>query len=179
LDGDRFVVITGGPGAGKTSLIRQLSRRGLATSEEAGRAIIRDQVRIDGRALPWVDPDLFAETILAWEMRSYRAAAASATRPVYFDRGVPDVAGYLLLLGRPVPPHVEAAARAFQYSRRVFIAPPWPAIYAHDAERRQTFEEARRTFEAMQVAYLNYGYDLVELPLAPIEARVEFVLGQQ
>jgi len=49
---DRFYVITGGPGSGKTSLIEALRSRGYNSTVEAGRAIIQDQVAIDGRALP-------------------------------------------------------------------------------------------------------------------------------
>ena len=50
----RFIVLTGGPGSGKTTLIEALRRLGLATAPETGRAIIREQVAIAGPALPWV-----------------------------------------------------------------------------------------------------------------------------
>jgi len=36
---DHFFVVTGGPGAGKTSLITELARRGFHTIPESGRAI--------------------------------------------------------------------------------------------------------------------------------------------
>ncbi|MFC4563090.1 AAA family ATPase [Nocardiopsis mangrovi] len=172
---DRLVVVTGGPGSGKTALIEGLRAAGYATSPEAGRAIIRAQTAIGGRALPWADPALFAEAMLCWELRSHEAAAASGRGPVFFDRGVPDVVGYLRLEGYDVPAHVDAAARTFRYRRQVFIAPPWPEIYRTDTERRQTPEIARRTHEAMAAAYGDHGYELVELPRAPVAERVRFV----
>jgi predicted ATPase len=109
-------------------------------------------------------------------MQSYRR---EATRPgtVFFDRGVPDVIGYLRLLGLPVPVHMMRAADLFRYSRRVFIAPPWPEIFAPDRERKQTLEEAARTCAAMIETYGELGYDLVELPRAPVAARLAFILG--
>jgi predicted ATPase len=171
----RFHVITGGPGSGKTSLIDALARAGHAHTVEAGRAIIQDQLAIDGPALPWRDPLAFAELMLSWELRSYRMAGATAG-PVFFDRGVTDVIGYLTLVGRPVPGHIARAAERFRYNRRVFVAPPWPAIYTQDAERRQTFEEAVRTHEVLVAAYPSCGYELVCLPLASVEERVRFVL---
>ena len=51
-DSNRFFVLTGGPGSGKTTLIEALRRAGFATSVEAGRGIIRDQSDIGGPALP-------------------------------------------------------------------------------------------------------------------------------
>src|SRR5260370_41897713 len=50
LSGDRFTIITGGPGGGKTSLVDELRRRGFAGMQEAGRAIIGDQTLIGGAA---------------------------------------------------------------------------------------------------------------------------------
>jgi predicted ATPase len=172
---ERFHVITGGPGSGKTSLIEALARAGYARTVEAGRAIIQDQIAIDGHALPWRDPLAFAELMLAWELRSY-GMAESMTGPVFFDRGVTDLVGYLTLVGRPVPAHVSRAAERFRYNRRVFVAPPWPEIYGQDAERKQTPEEAVRTYEALVAAYSSCDYELVSLPLVPVEERVRFVL---
>jgi predicted ATPase len=175
-DFERFHVITGGPGSGKSTLIEALGRCGYAHSIEAGRAIIRDQTAIDGPALPSRDPLAFADLMLSWELRSYRVAR-DARGPVFFDRGVPDMVGYFHLLGRPVPSHVARAAERFRYNRRVFLAPPWPEIFRHDAERKQTPEEAERTCEAMVTAYSSCGYELVTLPLGSVDERVRFMLA--
>jgi len=174
-DAPRFFVLTGGPGAGKSTLLDALERLGYARTVEAGRAIIQEQVAIGGKALPWADPRLFAELMLTWEMRSYRMAQSCAG-PVFFDRGVPDVAGYLRLVGQVVPAHVEKAIEVFRYNRRVFVAPPWPEIFRQDAERRQDFAEAVRTYEAVTATYEACGYEIVVLPCVPVAERVRFVL---
>ncbi|MBY4898572.1 AAA family ATPase [Cupriavidus sp. AU9028] len=173
----RLIAFTGGPGSGKTTLLDALAERGLARSEEAGRALIRDQTAIDGPALPWRDRAAFAEQMLGFEMRSHRLGLARAGL-VLFDRGVPDVIGYLRLCGLPVPDHVWRAARRFRYRREVFIAPFWPKIYRTDAERKQTPDEAQRTFHAVADAWRECGYTLVELPLAGVAERVDFVLAR-
>lgn len=172
---DRLYIITGGPGSGKTSLIEALRLHGYACSTEAGRGLIQDQVRINGPALPWRDRLLFAELMLGWEMRSYREAEGSAA-PVFFDRGVPDVLGYLRLIGIPAPEHIQTAALAFRYNRAVFIAPPWREMFRQDRERKQDFEEAVRTYDSLVETYTNLNYTLVEIPRASVAERVTFVL---
>ena len=105
------------------------------------------------------------------------ARAEDTAAPVFFDRGVPDVVGYLTLCGLPVPAHVERAAREVHYERQAFIAPVWPEIFVQDAERRQDLDEAQRTFDVMTEVYPRFGYTLIELPKAPIADRVAFVLA--
>ncbi len=173
-DSARFIVITGGPGSGKSTLIDYLQEAGFSRSHEAGRGVIQDQMAIGGRALPWNDPELFAELMLCWELRSYRQAA-TRSGPVFFDRGIPDIIGYLRLEGRSVPEHLHAAASTFRYHARVFIAPPWPEIYEQDAERKQPLAEAERTYDSMLTTYAECGYELVELPRVPVEARARYV----
>lgn len=172
---DHMFVVTGSPGSGKSSLIDAMSKRGFRSMPEAGRAVIQDQVGIGGSALPWSDRAMFAELMLGWELRSYREARAM-NGPVLMDRGIPDVVGYLTLCGLPVPDHIETAARLHRYNKQVFLAPYWEAIFIQDAERKQDLKEARATGRIMAETYDRLGYQLVELPLAGIEERADFVV---
>ncbi|ATQ57503.1 ATPase [Paracoccus yeei] len=169
-------IVTGGPGSGKTSLIGALARQGFRSMPEAGRAIIRDQVRIGGPSLPWADRSMFAELMLGWELRSWHEARA-LDGPVLMDRGIPDVIGYLTLCGLPVPAHVEAAASLYPYNKRVFIAPFWDAIFTQDSERRQDRQEAEATGRIMAQTYARLGYQMIELPRTSLEDRADFVKG--
>lgn len=176
LDGpERFFVITGGPGSGKSMLAAALQESGIHTMPEAGRAIIQDQVATKGTVLPWADRKAFARLMLDWDVRSY-CAARSMSGPVIFDRGLPDVIGYLRLCGLPVPPEFLEGATVHRYHRRVLIAPFWPEIFVGDAERKQSLEEAQETYQALAEAYTSLGYELVHLPLAPVQERVKFVV---
>ena len=176
MDAERFFVVTGGPGSGKSKLIDMLRARGFATAPEAGRGVIRAQRDVEGPALPWRDPSLFAELMLCWDMRSH-VAAREAPGPVFFDRGVPDTIGYLRLVGLPVPRHGVRAAETVRYNRRVFLAPFWPQIFRQDAERRQTAQEAERTCAVMADVYAEFGYEPVPLPFAPVEEQLRFILS--
>lgn len=173
---NKRIIITGGPGSGKSTLLACLRTKNFPTATEAGRAIIRDQVAIGGNALPWKNREHFAELMLNWELRSWHAASESKM-PFFFDRGLPDIAGYLMLCKLPLPPHLERAIALFRYSKTVFIAPPWKKIYVQDTERKQSFQEAVQTFHAMTESYTRYGYNLIKLPLSQPEERAEFILS--
>lgn len=172
----KFHIITGAPGSGKTSLIDALSSAGFHHMPEAGRAIIKDQVAIDGTALPWADQASFAELMLGWDMRSH-GEASDLSGPIFFDRGIPDLVVYLNLCGIPVPRHMIRAAELCRYNKRVFIAPYWPEIFVRDKERKQSTLEAEATFEALVQAYTDLSYDLVRIPCVPVAERVEFILA--
>jgi predicted ATPase len=57
----------------------------------------------------------------------------------------------------------------------VFLAPPWPAIFGQDEERKQSIAEAEATCDAMVEVYSSLGYELLVLPLIPVDERIEFV----
>jgi predicted ATPase len=72
--------------------------------------------------------------------------------------------------------HIAKAVEIFRYNQRAFIALPWRAIFEQDNERKQTFEEAVRTYEALAKTYVGYGYGLIELPRLSIAQRLRFVI---
>jgi predicted ATPase len=170
----RYFVVTGGPGAGKTTLIDALARNGFTVSHEAGRRIIREQQAVNGRALPWIDPLAFAEAMFGSDLAAYEALRTTPDA-VFFDRGIPDVIGYLRLEGIAVPDAVLLAARTRRYQPRVFICPPWPEIYAPDSERKQSLAVAERTYRAMVEVYTELGYVLIDVPRVDVDERVRFV----
>lgn len=170
----RRIVITGGPGAGKTTLIERLARAGYAHIPETGRAIIREQTETGGVCLPWSDRQAYARLMFDTDMDKYDAAPREG-RIAFYDRGLVDVIGYLRVEGMPVPEKYDLAARQRRYHETVFLAPFWPDIYGIDAQRRQSPQVAESTCKIMRETYRKYGYDIVDLPLADVESRLRFI----
>ena len=122
---NRFVVISGCSGGGKSTLLAELARRGYATVEEPGRRIVRQELETGGSALPWTDPVAFARRAIAVAIADREAAAAHEAF-VFFDRGLVDAAVALEhLTGEPAAPLVQA----HPYHPTVFLTPPWPEIF--------------------------------------------------
>jgi predicted ATPase len=167
IEQPNFFAITGGPGAGKTTLIRRLQMLGETCFEESARLILQADAR-NGRARP-AQSDL-AERCLSRDMAQFRQAAERGRR-AFFDRSIVDAWG-MASLG----PAADEAVRTLRYNRTAFIAPPWRAIYVNDAERIQSWDQAIAAFESCAEAYLAAGYELLELPLAGVGERAAFVL---
>ncbi len=170
----RHLVLTGAPGAGKSTLLAAAAGAGVTTSPEVARDLLR---RPGGMALRAENPLAFAQAMIDAHRAEYEAASASA-RPVVFDRGFADVAGFLDVLGLPVPEAVDRACRTLRYHGPVLRAPAWQAIYRTDSERIQTWDEAVESDRAVTAAWRRYGYEVEDLPLAPVEERLQFLLAR-
>lgn len=171
-----YFIISGGPGSGKSSVIDRLDARGFTTVEEAGRAILREQAESGGNATHTGDAAAFGELMLERGIADYRRMR-QVDEPVFFDRGIAELTGYWRLIGQPIPPRAVAAATEYRSNPLVFLAPPWREIYRQDAERRQSWDEAVRTFELIREAYFEAGYRTMELPLDSVARRGSFILG--
>ena len=170
----RFVVISGASGGGKSTLLAELKRRGQAVVEEPGRRIVREEMAGDGAALPWVDAAAFARRAVAMALDDWKAAERLEADWVFFDRGLIDAAVALQHATKELV--LRALARDHRYNRRVFLAPPWPAIYAQDTERRHDFAAARDEYDRLLKLYPVLGYTVSILSKTSVEARADFVL---
>jgi predicted ATPase len=145
------VIVTGGPGAGKTALIAALAGMGYVTVEESARAIIAE--RLAGGASRRPDPVAFAREILRRDIEKYRGQPRTLSAP-----------------------ELHAALASYPFHASVFVLPPWEAIYTRDAERDQSFAEAVRVHARVVEWYRACGYVLEEVPRLPVPQRAAHVV---
>ena len=99
---DRFVIISGCSGGGKSTLLAELERRGYAVVHEPGRRIAAEERAGDGRALPWVDPEAFARRAVEMALADRRDAERLGGR-VFFDRATAPTLEWLIETLKRVP----------------------------------------------------------------------------
>lgn len=169
---EHFVVISGCSGGGKSTLLAELARRGYSTIAEPGRRIVVDEQRAKGDALPWQDMQAFLKRAysLALEDRDRQ----SGKEVVFFDRGLIDAASALSVLTGEA--WLEPLRKSHRYHSIVFMTPPWPEIYVQDRERRHDMSAAQMEYRRLLKDYPAIGYELREVPKAPVGVRAEFVL---
>lgn len=68
---NNFIILTGGPGSGKTSIIESLKQKGYQCVEEVGRQIIQVQLAIGGNAVHWGDRLKFQDLMLERSINDY------------------------------------------------------------------------------------------------------------
>ena len=167
------VIVTGGPGVGKTTLLAELAAMGYATVEESARAIIAERLASGASRRP--DLPAFAREILHRDIEKYHRHPPTSNW-VFFDRGVIDALGMLQEVA-PLPARqLEAMLSTYTFHPTVFILPPWEAIYVNDAERDQAFAETVSVHTRLVKWYRSWGYLLCEVPRLPVAQRAQHVL---
>ena len=165
------IIISGGPGAGKSTLIGALRAEGFPCQEEAAREVIRKYSNSDIN--PWNNRQTFVQLV-------FEQIIADLQIPIdqlsFCDRGLPDCIAYLKEADLPVPASFQHIDPFLYYARDVFILPPWESIYCRDWARQQEFEQAVSLYKSIRSTYQEWGFNLVDVPLLPVKERLSFVL---
>lgn len=174
---DLMVVVSGCSGGGKSTLLAEMAHRGYHVYPEPGRQIVKEQLHIGGDALPWENAVKFAELCVSRAMFFYNTAMPT-NRPDLFDRSILDNIAGIERLGLPMPQYLQVALRRYRYARRVFMTPPWKKLFSSDAERHHSFDDAKAEFAALQKAYKENAYEVVQIPKGTTAERASFLERQ-
>lgn len=173
VDVERFIVISGCSGGGKSTLLDALRDLGHHTVEEPGRRVVAEELAIGGSALPWNDPVAFARRTIRLSLAD-REYSRQRSGWVFFDRGLVDAASALEdLTGKPF---LRRLAKQHRYNRDVFLTPPWPEIFIRDNERRHDFAAGLDEYRRLYEVYPSLGYKLHILPKVSVAARANLIL---
>ncbi|MEM7099002.1 MAG: AAA family ATPase [Pseudomonadota bacterium] len=167
----KHIVLTGGPGSGKTTTLELLHRKGYVTGEDAARSLIRERKKQGLSARP--DAITFAQLIFQREAKAY---CRHTTVPIFYERGVVEAAGTLCAL-EAMDGHAASRFLERHPYDAVFIFPPWEEIYCTDEERDHTFEHAVNVYKTTKNLYQSFGYATTQVPPDTPENRVEFILN--
>jgi predicted ATPase len=168
------IVLTGGGGSGKSTLVEELRSVGYFAHQEVAREVIKQSLDSGSDALPWMDIYAFSRQVQVGMIRDYQAVSAKGIH--FFDRCLVDVKAYLELDNVPIYEELNAAIQQHSYYTKVFITPPWQAIFEQDNERTETYEAAEKAHRQLVHTYQEHGYSLIEVPRLEPKERAAFIL---
>ena len=172
-----IIVIIGGPGTGKTTIIDGLLTKGYCCYPEVSREITLEAKKQGIEQLFLEKPLLFSELLLEGRVKQHVRAQKEPHNIVFLDRGIPDVLAYMHYIGDSYPSHFDTACRQNLYTK-IFILPPWEEIYVSDDQRYENYEQAKLIFNHLSETYQNYGYQLIEVPKDTVENRILYILDK-
>ena len=167
-------ILTGAPGAGKTTLINALRARGFAAVAEAATDVIAVS-HAEGDEAHWLRHD-FTDRIARLQ-RERRLAAPSGL--AFHDRSAVCTLALARFLGHPVSAALQQelndVIESAAFAQPVFFIANLGFVEPTQA-RRITFEDSLR-FEAVhRQTYVELGFELREIAKAPIETRVREII---
>ena len=171
---NKRIVISGSPGGGKTSIIEGLKQRGYTTFEEYSRTLIKAGQKAGTVNLFSSSPTEFSQELLKGRKQQFDKANQypAQNKVVFYDRGMHDTYAYLKAIGKATTTWEESVFQ-YQYDL-VFLVSPWQEIYTKDAERLETFDQAKMYYPFIKEAYKKQ-HEIIEVPQFSISQRITFI----
>lgn len=95
---NKFIVISGCSGGGKSTLLAELKKHGYTIMQEVGRELVKEQILLQSDNLPWKEPIRFCELLIEKSTERYYAATRIKSVKdgvIFFDRCVLEGISYL------------------------------------------------------------------------------------
>lgn len=166
------VIVTGAPGTGKSTVLNLLEAKGYQVIPEMARQLIAEQQALNSDMVPWKDHTSFGKELFKRQVEQYHLAKEGL---VFYDRGVPDNLAYLRRDGHQNK-ELEVKAKGYTYHPTIFLMPPWEEIYGTDAVRWEDRELMLDIDRALRAMYEDFAYEIIEVPKAAPEERLQFIL---
>lgn len=169
------IVIIGGPGTGKSTVLNELISKGFHCKPEISREVTLKAQEKGIDQLFLTDPLLFSNLLLEGREKQYLDAENTNEEIVFFDRGIPDVHAYMNYSKTEYPSYFTEKSNSYKYDK-VFMMPPWKEIFVSDNERYESFEIAVEINHYLKKTYQEIGYDIIIVPFGTVEERTNFIL---
>lgn len=174
----RRYIITGSPGAGKTTVLASLRGRGYTVVDEAA-TDVNIRLQAVGADEAWRDPG-FIDAITLLQRERLEHPVPAATEIQVFDRSPFCTLALARYAGLPVSPVLAAEVNRVTaektFERRVFFVRLLGFI-TPTAVRRITLEQSVAFERFHEEAYREHGFELVEVPPGTVEERAELIHG--
>jgi predicted ATPase len=167
----KWQVITGAPCSGKTAVIQELEQLGYPVVHEVARTYIDERLK-NGETIVGIKSDIlsFERHILYKKIEIEQSLPKEKT--IYFDRAMPDSIGYYIHERLdPVDPIQKSKFWRYEH---IFFFERIP--FEKDRVRSEDEKVASKLEGLLKESYRMLGYEIIIVPLMPVNHRVDFIL---
>jgi predicted ATPase len=168
----RWVVITGPPSSGKSTLLALFTEAGEQTSADSTRRLISDVVASGRDAEEFRFADDFQPRVL--EAMAAAEARLDPAERTFLEYALPCNIAFHRTENRSLTPGLAEAAERYRYDE-VFILDP--VGWQFDAERVEGEEYQSAVHQHMYDVYRELGYDPIPIPGVSPTKRHDLVRG--
>ena len=175
-----MIVVTGGPGSGKTTLVEEMAKLGYATAPEAAIQVIaelNERLGVDEQKV-WRREHRteFQLSILRRQVEIEERLLEEAPEVAFLDRGRLDGLAYCRFFGEPVPEELARLAPQGRYDRVLLL--DTLSRFEDRAATGRTSDRAQSIAlqGALAEVYREAGFEPLTVPELPVPERVRFVL---
>jgi len=155
------VVLTGGPGVGKTTLLNMLKKQNFQTVPEASTMLIKELLET-GQQHPIHSGKLQEFQDMLGQKQLQLEAQIKPGLTTFFDRGIIDGLAYCEIFNLEKHPDVIKAAKKRDYSF-IFML-DFLDVFDVNHIRLETTSEATRIHRLIAEKYQEFGYNLISVP---------------
>lgn len=170
------IVLIGGPGTGKTTVLNKLKEKGFFCFDEVSREVTLKAQKQGIEQLFLTEPLLFSKMLLEGREEQFLKADKSQENIIFFDRGIPDVHAYMNYFKTEYPNLFLEKSNQYKYDL-IFHFSPWKEIHTTDNERYETFEESCLIDTFLTKAYQDLGYKIINVPFGSVLERTNFIIN--
>jgi len=167
-----WIVITGGPCTGKTTVVNLLAEKGYLTTIEHARHYI-DTQKIQGKTVEDIRRNKREFQLKVLKLQIAQEAELNVNEQIFMDRALPDALAYHRFLGLDYDDYLVEECDRYQY-KRIFILDRLPLT--NDYARLEDETEQIRIHTLIREVYAELGYHPVRVPVLPPDERVDFIL---
>lgn len=168
------ILITGGPGSGKTTLINELRKRKFECREEIVRNLTLKGKNEGEDQLFLKKPLEFSQSIMKLRVKQFYKK--SNNKLVFFDRGVHEVVAYLNFINFENNNDLLNQCKNIKYDS-IFVLEPWEKIFISDDCRYETYEESVMIFDEILKIYNYLKMEVQIIEKNSVQKRVDIILN--
>lgn len=175
----RIYVLTGRSSSGKTTIVRELEKRGYTVLHETAREVLEERKDYERTNEEWLyrQREMFGR-----QLKQEDEAIKRGGKIIFSDRGLPDVLAYCSHLIGYIPDELKAFDLRERYSG-IFV--PHKLPFKADGTRIEKDDgEVEEIHQKVIDSYRTLGYNPISVPVFPgnleesVNGRIEFILDK-